>query len=199
MFDSREFTAGLPAPRDDEPPGLREGIVAELADHLACAYHRELHRTGDEELARRNVLARFGDPAQVAYRLWWDAMKEKIMSQRLMLAASLVMALACVGMFALMWQSQAAHQRQIAELMQQMQTLIQQVSERPQPAVAPSEWTPVELRLVRETEDGPPAARVEVTLSPKRGDSDCRPWRQSPMRRESSDFPMFVTANTRST
>src|SRR5262245_50667072 len=37
----RDLTADLPAPRDDEPSSLRDDIVDELADHLACAVRRE--------------------------------------------------------------------------------------------------------------------------------------------------------------
>ena len=38
------LSADLPPPRDDEPAGLRQDILDELADHLACAYNRELLR-----------------------------------------------------------------------------------------------------------------------------------------------------------
>ena len=37
----------LPPPRDDEPASLRQDIIDELADHLACAYNRELLRGAD--------------------------------------------------------------------------------------------------------------------------------------------------------
>ena len=70
----------LPAPRDDEPDGLRNDILDELADHLVCAYRRELLRGADAATARQRVLERFGDPAALARRLWFDSMKGKIMS-----------------------------------------------------------------------------------------------------------------------
>lgn len=57
------LSAELPAPRDDEPGGLRDDILDELADHLACAYRRELLRGADTATARQCVLERFGDPA----------------------------------------------------------------------------------------------------------------------------------------
>jgi len=39
-----------------------EDIADELGDHLACALHRELVKTGDEDEAQDRVLERFGDP-----------------------------------------------------------------------------------------------------------------------------------------
>ena len=38
------LSALLPPPRDDEPASLRQDILDELGDHLACAYNRELLR-----------------------------------------------------------------------------------------------------------------------------------------------------------
>ena len=57
---------------------------------------RELRRTDDETAARRAVLNRFGDPKRIAYRLWFDAMKESIMSQRISLVTNVILAAACV-------------------------------------------------------------------------------------------------------
>ena len=45
------LTSGLPPSRDDEPPGLRQDIIDELADHLACSLQRELLRGGDPSAA----------------------------------------------------------------------------------------------------------------------------------------------------
>ena len=36
------LSAVLPPRRSDEPAGLRQDIVDELADHLTCSYHREV-------------------------------------------------------------------------------------------------------------------------------------------------------------
>ena len=65
----------LPAPRDDEPDGLRQDILDELADHLACSFNRELLRGASPAEARRRAIERFGDPAAVARRLWLEAMR----------------------------------------------------------------------------------------------------------------------------
>src|SRR5258708_5887105 len=93
----------FPAKRDDEPSSLRQDIADELADHLHSSFARELHRTPEETKAKHHVLDRFGDPRRVARQLWFDAMKEKIMSQRLMLTALLVTAVACLGSTGLSW------------------------------------------------------------------------------------------------
>ena len=59
------LTNRLPPARDDEPPGLREDIVAELADHLNCSLQRELLNGGDPETARARTIETFGNPAAV--------------------------------------------------------------------------------------------------------------------------------------
>ena len=76
------LNSGLPPYRDDEPPRLRQDIIDELADHLACGLQRELLRGGDPSAARARVLVRFGDPVAVARRLWLDEMRGRIMAQR---------------------------------------------------------------------------------------------------------------------
>lgn len=50
MYDD-DLLAELPPLRDDEPSSLRDDIAAELADHLACAYRRELLTTSDPDRA----------------------------------------------------------------------------------------------------------------------------------------------------
>src|SRR5438309_2371033 len=84
------ISAGLPGPWDDDPEGARRDIVDELADHLACSYNRELLRGVDANEARQRVLQRFGDPAAVARRLWFDAIGGKLMARRVILAACFV-------------------------------------------------------------------------------------------------------------
>jgi tetratricopeptide (TPR) repeat protein len=96
-FDD-DFAMALPRRRDDEPPELRAQIVKELRDHLACAYQRELLRTGDEAQATKRVQEQFGDPRQLVRKLWFAAMQEKIMSQRILIGLSALLAIACVGM-----------------------------------------------------------------------------------------------------
>ena len=86
-MDARELSARLPPPRADEPASLRQDILDELADHLQCALRREMLATGNAEAARQQVIERFGDPSELARKLWFQAMWSTIMIQRLMLGA----------------------------------------------------------------------------------------------------------------
>src|SRR5579863_9875627 len=110
----------LPAPRDDEPSSLRQDIADELADHLQSSFVGELHRTPDQVQAQQHVLDRFGDPRRVARQLWFDALKDKIMSQRVVIAALVVTAIACLGStgltFMLVEQSREASQALIDQV-----------------------------------------------------------------------------------
>src|SRR5689334_23263016 len=94
------ITSDLPAPRDDEPSSLRDDILAELADHLQTAAAREQLRGSSPEEARAQALRAFGDPGAIARRLWLDAMKGKIMSQKLVLGvAALLVVMSLFGMY----------------------------------------------------------------------------------------------------
>src|SRR5215469_4154387 len=95
MFD-HDLLAGLPAPRDDEPPSLRADIADELTDHLRCALRREVFKDGDETAAGRRVLDRFGDPQKLARRLWWQAMWSLIMRQRILSGVQWLVSLTAV-------------------------------------------------------------------------------------------------------
>ena len=68
MYFHETLAADLPPRRDDEPDGLRDDIVDELADHLACAYRRELMCADSPPPG--NVSWTGLDPAAVARRLW---------------------------------------------------------------------------------------------------------------------------------
>ena len=105
MFDSESLLADLPAPRDDEPPSLRSDIVDELADHLACAFRREVLKDGDETLAEQRVIDRFGDPRNLARRLWWQAMWSRIMGQRILSGLQWLVTLAAlIAAGVVLWQ-----------------------------------------------------------------------------------------------
>jgi hypothetical protein len=171
------LSAELPSPRDDEPAGLRQDIVDELADHLACAYNRELLRGVAAAEARERVLHRFGDPAAVARRLWLDAMKGKIMAQRALIATCLVLTLASLSLAGIMWQ-QAIHAqreavRQAAEAayqaaearrsQEEMLKHLREVSEGIRTSRA-LDWNPVTFTLTEETAEGPPAVGVSIAF-----------------------------------
>lgn len=93
----------FPPKRDDEPASLRQDIIDELTDHFACAFNRELLKNPDEQLARQRVIIEFGDPVKIARQLWLDAMKEKIMSQRIMTGISVAMAVCCMLVVGIAW------------------------------------------------------------------------------------------------
>lgn len=93
----------LPPRRDDEPASLRQDILDELTDHFVCAFNRELLKNPDERLAQERVIKQFGDPVKIARQLWFDAMKERIMSQRIMTGISSVMAICCIAVVGIAW------------------------------------------------------------------------------------------------
>jgi len=180
------LTAELPDPGDDEPEGLRADIVDELADHLACSYRRELLRGADPTEARRRVLDRFGDPAAVARRLWFDAMRGKIMSRRILIGYSILLTVICAGLVALNVTQAARLQLEreralIAEVDARMrqyeakEKLLQQITTVAKAKAAKSpkslEGTPVTFRLIEEAIPGTPAANVVVRLGLGQGSS----------------------------
>lgn len=118
----------FPPRRDDEPSSLRQDILDELSDHFACALNRELLKNPDEQLARRRVIDQFGDPIKIARQLWLEAMKERIMSQRIMTGISAVMAACSIAVVGIAWvlmkESQVVNQKMLEQLAV--------ISERPQ-------------------------------------------------------------------
>lgn len=173
-----EAARALPPPHEQEPASLRADIVDELADHLACAYRRELLRTqGDSAQSLKNVHARFGNPGAIARRLWFDAMKEKIMAQKLMVVGSCVSAILIAVVAAVGWRYLEANQRANAALVEKTleanAALLARLEAMP-PATAKAEsleWRSISLQFVDEQTGAPrrdlsvfvsgPAARLE--------------------------------------
>jgi hypothetical protein len=168
----------MPRPRDDEPASLRQDILDELGDHLACAYNRELLRGANSQQARQRVLIRFGDPAAVARRLWLDAMKGKIMAQRVLIATCLLVMLASLFLVGFVWMqsSRAAAEtnevnRKLSEALAQSQIankdMMKTLSEMSDAIRNPRspEWNPVKIKLTEDTIDGPPALECSIELS----------------------------------
>jgi tetratricopeptide (TPR) repeat protein len=172
----------FPRRRDDEPPDLRARIVKELRDHLECACAGELVKCGDEDEARRRALARLGDPRRLARKLWLDAMQEKIMSQRIMLASSLVMTVACVVMGAIVWrvadqsaqaslaaveQGRETNQALLAALSQLLPKQDKKPDNKAITAPAPEPPQPrgeLRVRVVQDHPGGAPAAGLHVNF-----------------------------------
>ncbi len=155
-----DFAAELPDPRDDEPADLRRDIADELADHLNCAVARErlLAGGGRDEDVLSAALENFGDPAAVARRLWWDAMKEKIMAQRFISGLALVASAASLLCAVLMWQviqnnreAQAALLASQRDMMQAMIDELKNSADRSTlPAAESESWQLLRVNLVDE-------------------------------------------------
>jgi hypothetical protein len=164
------LSAELPPPRDDEPASLRRDILDELTDHLGCAYHRELLRGTNPIEARQRVLNRFGDPAAVGRRLWLDAMKGKIMAQRIVMATCLVVTLASLSLTAVLSQQSIRAQRDAARMaveaqvsQKEMLKQLREVSEAIR-TTRSLDWNPVKFQLTEDTPEGPPAVGFLIAL-----------------------------------
>jgi hypothetical protein len=168
-MDIREtLSAQLPPIRQDEPARLRQDILDELSDHLVCAYNREILRGVESSVAHRRVLEQFGDPAALARRLWLDAMKGKIMTQRVVIGTCVLVTAASLALVGFVWQQ--ARQMvaiQTAESRAREQQVLEQlraVSEAIQHPRSP-DWNPVRVKLTEETPDGPPVAGATIGLT----------------------------------
>jgi hypothetical protein len=177
-------SAELPPARDDEPDSLRQDIADELGDHLLCAYKRELLRGAEPGAARASVLSKFGDPAVLGRRLWIDAMRGKIMVQRILIATCLVVALSSIAFVGIAWSrmSREEHLRSRATLEaleaarrvsqalaesqatnQEMLKRLEAMSKAVQSPQTP-DWIPVTFKLTRGCLDGPPAVGCQAHL-----------------------------------
>ncbi|HVX13601.1 MAG TPA: hypothetical protein VHC22_20625 [Pirellulales bacterium] len=166
-----DLARALPRPREDEPRDLRRRILAELRDHLHTAMQRELLLTGDTAQARHNVLARFGDPARIARKLWFDAMWEKIMMQRGMLVALGMLVLVSAASMGLTWRMVVQAGQVNRELLEQSRAMNESILARLQamgnaaPEAAKSaEWNSLKLQFTWDTADGVPAEGIVVRL-----------------------------------
>ncbi len=192
----KESEEAFPAKHSREPKGLRQDILDEIADHLACATEREHEQdeTGDEETVWRRVLDKFGDPDTVARRLWWDQMRETVMREWIQTGVLAVLAVASVAGVALLIvmmgrvditnQAMEATMKQVAAsneaLMEALAAqradntaLLNALSGLPasEDVVAGAELYTVEVVLRRGSAEGAPAPEVRVTFEGK-GPSD---------------------------
>jgi hypothetical protein len=171
------LTAHLPPPRLDEPASLRQDILDELGDHLACACNHEILRGLEPAVARARAWERFGDPAAVARRLWLDAMKGKIMAQRALIATCVLVTIISLAVAGLLWLQSTRTAIQVAEANRRMaesmaearlvnQELLKQsqANARGDRSAPATEWIPVTFKLTQQTLDGPPATGWKVYL-----------------------------------
>ncbi len=183
-------TEDFPPRRDDEPSSLRQDIIDELSDHFVCALNRELLKNPDERLARKRVLERFGDPIKVARQLWLEAMKEKVMSQRILVGISAVMAVCCIAVVGIAWsmmkQSEQVNLKLLERLAvmeeqprdagtQQILTQLEQLKaeQAAQSESSSQEMNPITFQLIQKEEGGKPAVGFSGDLA-KLDDSGVR-------------------------
>ncbi|HUW61481.1 MAG TPA: permease prefix domain 1-containing protein, partial [Candidatus Bathyarchaeia archaeon] len=131
----------------------------ELADHLALAAEDEVVKHGrTHEGAWQRAIERFGNPDAVARKLWWDAMKERVMRDWIHSGIAAVSAIVVVLVAVL-----------VVNSMKQMQTtqvqLIEALKQISKPATPEGET--LEILVRRGSKDGPPAAGMEVTITGK--------------------------------
>ncbi len=171
------LSAQLPRPRPDEPARLRQDILDELNDHLVCSYHREILRGADSSVARHQVLEHFGDPAAVACRLWLDAMRGKIMAQRVLVGSSVLATVVCLALVGLLWQQSIQAQRIAAEQValahasaaeaavreREMLKRLQQMTEAIKHPRSP-DWNQVRVSVREESAQGAPLAGASLNL-----------------------------------
>lgn len=201
MDSSDDLAADLPPSRDDEPVSLRQDIVDELADHLACALDRERQRQSampeTAESPAERVLKRFGNPAKIALRLWREAMWGKIVTQRIVIALASLVAVACcaavfvsmrlVGIqeraladqraaFEAMQQGMLAQQKELAETLQRIRDQSQAAAQAG--SETPAEWVPAVIRCLGPEGETPAPAGLQVVLTSRDKDSRLPPWKQ---------------------
>ena len=137
LFSQADLLARLPPPDDDEPAGLRSDIADELSDHLSCAVAREALAGTAHDAIRSRVLARFGSPAAVAARLWWDAQKGRLVMQRLTLgtaAVSVVLSLVAVGAIAALFVQQRTLLGTVSNNAEVLESLAERLPAAPVPS-----------------------------------------------------------------
>jgi hypothetical protein len=141
MEFGESLTGRMPRYREDEPAGLRQDIIDELKDHLAAGLQRELLRGGDPATAHARALEQFGDPAAVARQLWLDAMRGRIMAQRVLIGTCALVAAASLLSVGILWQ----------ELKQARRITADQAAAQVAEASARQEETLKQLRAVAES------------------------------------------------
>ena len=104
MTWNKDPDKSFPARHPREPDGLRQDILDEIADHLACAAEREQDRqeNENEEAVWGRVLERFGNPDTIARKLWWDQMWEAVMREWIQTGVMVVVTIAVLAGLAMM-------------------------------------------------------------------------------------------------
>jgi hypothetical protein len=154
-----DITAGLPPPEDEGQANLQRDIVDELGDHLSCAVQREMRKTSDERAARRAVLARFGSVKRTAYRLWFDAMKETIMNQRIAMISNAILAAACIAVCVIAFLAIRQTANLNAAILEKLESL-----QTPAASQTSEVWANLTVDVRENRTDGEPVPDYEVAL-----------------------------------
>ncbi len=190
MTWNKDPDKAFPARHPREPGGLRQDILDEIADHLACAAEREEERqeSENEEVVWSRVLERFGNPDAIARKLWWDKMWEAVMREWIQTGVMVVVTIAVLAGLALMMrlvagvgtandamreamEQVAASNENLAKAMAEQragnEAMLKALSgiqsgggEKPDAL----ELSTIEIVVRRGTPEGPPAPEVKVQL-----------------------------------
>ncbi len=171
MPSREDILSDLPAPNADEPGALRRDILDELADHLECAARREALSHPDPQEAQRRVLARFGDPRKIARQLWFEAMKEKLMLQKLTLALVTIVAvgsaLACGFMLSLARDFQAASSELLSQSREANEALLAELrllTNRKGEPPSYLDWIPLKVQILKNDDRKSPGEGFNVNI-----------------------------------
>lgn len=170
-LDDESLLARLPRRHDDEPPTLRQDLLDEVRDYLQSAWEEEQRQTPDPHEAWQLVLQRFGDPAKLVRKLWFDALKEQIMSRRLILAALGLAAVMFVAFAAINLRMLSALETTLAGAQQTNALLVEKLEALQAAPKATDDaamtWRHLRLHLVAE-DRSPVAGKVTIIGNPFR-------------------------------
>jgi hypothetical protein len=114
----------------------------------------------DEPSAWAKTLEKFGDPRSVARRLWWQAMRSRIMSQRLSLAVQVCTLAACAALVFVAWQMQEGQRTQQEAFLAALAKLTEPRETKPESP--PETRLAVQLKVGARGQSLPEQAKVRI-------------------------------------
>jgi hypothetical protein len=165
----RELLAGGQASHPQQASPRRQS--GDSGSKHTAREHLQADAWGSPDHAWQQVLTRFGNPATIARRLWFDAMKERLMAQRFTAIMAGITAASAIAVAILLWrgidqqaQAAAAIQQSNAALLERLATLLEQQTPAAGEPTKERELRHLDLRLVQGDPEGPPA--VGYRLAP---------------------------------